>query len=60
VFVERNKGNGLIYYFNKRAKGKGFWRMAYVGLLGPLILAVSVTRALFRDRLRDEEDEMPL
>jgi hypothetical protein len=34
--------------------------MAYVGLLGPLILAVSVTRALFRDRLRDEEDEMPL
>ncbi len=60
VFVERNKGNGLIYYFNKRAKGKGFWRMAYVSLLGPLILAVSVTRALFRDRLRDDEDDMPL
>ena len=60
VFVERNKGNGLIYYFNKRAKGKGFWRMAYVSLLGPLIIAVSVTRAMFRDRLRDDEDEMPL
>ncbi len=60
VFVERNKGNGLIYYFNKRAKGKGFWRMAYVSLLGPLILAVSVTRAMFRDRLRDDEDDMPL
>jgi GT2 family glycosyltransferase len=58
VFVERNKGNGLIYYFHKRAKGKGFWRMAYVGLLGPLIIAVSVIRAMFRDRLRDEEDEV--
>jgi N-acetylglucosaminyl-diphospho-decaprenol L-rhamnosyltransferase len=58
VFVERNKGNGLIYYFNKRAKGKGFWRMAYVSLLGPLIIAVSVTRAMFRDRLRDDEDEI--
>lgn len=57
VFVERNKGNGLIYYFNKRARGKGFWRMAYVRLLGPLILSVSVIRALFRDRLRDEDDE---
>jgi len=59
VFVERNKGNGLIYYFNKRAKGKGFWRMAYVRLLAPLIIGVSVMRALFRDRLRDDEDELP-
>jgi N-acetylglucosaminyl-diphospho-decaprenol L-rhamnosyltransferase len=59
VFVERNKGNGLIYYFNKRAKGKGFWRMAYVNLLGPLIIGVSVVRAMFRDRLREDEDELP-
>ena len=58
VFVERNKGNGLIYYFNKRSKGKGLWRMAYVSLLGPLIISVSVSRAMFRDRLRDDEDEV--
>ena len=55
LFVEWNKGLGLVYYFNKRARG--FWRKAYVFLLAPVIMAVSVTRALTRARLRDDEDD---
>lgn len=56
IFVERNKGNGLTYYFKKRAKGKGIWRMAYVWLLSPVIVTVSVARAMTRKRLKDDED----
>jgi N-acetylglucosaminyl-diphospho-decaprenol L-rhamnosyltransferase len=56
VFVEWNKGVGLIYYFRKRADT--LWRKIYVLALSPFILGVSVARASFRPRLRDE-DEMP-
>lgn len=59
VFVEWNKGKGLIHYFHKRAEGKGLWRKLYVWLLGPLIIGVSVLRALSRPRLRDDEDDFP-
>ena len=56
VVVEWNKGQGLVYFFNKRAQG--FWRKFYVGLISPLILAVAVSRALLRKRLGDDEDEL--
>ncbi len=56
VFVEWNKGMGLVYYFRKRAKG--LWRKLYVLALSPLILGVSVGRAAFRARLKDD-DEVP-
>lgn len=59
VFVEWNKGKGLVHYFNKRARGKGVWRRIYVAVLGPMILAVSVMRALTRPRLREDEDDFP-
>lgn len=57
MMVEYNKGRGLVYFFNKRAKG--FWRKAYVALLGPVIVGVAVARALLRERLRDDEDDLP-
>ncbi|ESQ74384.1 glycosyltransferase [Asticcacaulis sp. AC402] len=56
LHVEWNKGMGLCYYFHKRAKG--FWRKTYVTLLTPVILAVSVARAVVRPRLRNDEDEI--
>lgn len=59
VFVEWNKGKGLIHYFHKRARGKGLWRKLYVWLLGPLILGVSLLRAASRPRLREDEDDFP-
>lgn len=54
VFVEWNKGMGLNYYFRKRAKG--IWRKAYVLLFSPLVLGISVGRALLRRRLKDESE----
>ncbi|MFT4090029.1 MAG: glycosyltransferase family 2 protein [Asticcacaulis sp.] len=57
IFVELNKGHGLNYYFRKRAKG--VWRKAYVAVLGPIILGVSVLRAVARPRLREDEDAAP-
>ncbi len=54
VFVEWNKGVGLIYYFRKRARG--VWRKMYVMALAPVILGVSVARAALRSRLRDEDE----
>ncbi|MEM9963960.1 MAG: glycosyltransferase family 2 protein [Asticcacaulis sp.] len=54
IFVELNKGHGLNYYFRKRAKG--LWRKAYVAVLGPVILGVSVLRAVARPRLKEDED----
>ncbi|MDI7773782.1 glycosyltransferase family 2 protein [Asticcacaulis sp. EMRT-3] len=59
VFVEWNKGKGLIHYFHKRAQGKGLWRKVYVWLLSPLIIGVSVMRALTRTRLKSDEDDFP-
>ncbi len=56
LFVELHKGMGLCYYFHKRAKG--FWRKAYVLALAPVILTVSVARALTRPRLKNDEDEI--
>ena len=54
VFVEWNKGVGLVYYFRKRADT--LWRKIYVLALSPFILSVSVARASFRPRLRDEDE----
>jgi GT2 family glycosyltransferase len=59
VFVEWNKGKGLVRYFHKRARGKGLWRSAYVWALTPLILGVSVLRAMTRSKLREDEDDFP-
>jgi len=59
MFVEWNKGKGLVHYFVKRARGKSFWKQAYVWALAPVIVLVSVSRALTRDRLRDDEDDIP-
>lgn len=56
VFVEWNKGVGLVYYFRKRADT--LWRKLYVLALSPFILGVSVARASMRPRLRDD-DEVP-
>jgi GT2 family glycosyltransferase len=56
VFVEWNKGVGLVYYFRKRADT--LWRKIYVLALSPFILGVSVARASFRPRLRND-DEVP-
>jgi GT2 family glycosyltransferase len=56
VFVEWNKGWGLVYYFRKRAKG--LWRKLYVLALAPVIIGVSVVRASLRSRLRDDEDDV--
>lgn len=57
MFVEWNKGKGLVHYFVKRSRGKGLWRQTYVWLLAPVIVLVSVGRALTRARLHDDEDE---
>lgn len=54
VFVEMNKGLGLVYYFRKRADT--LWRKAYVLALAPLIVGISVLRAVMRRRLRDADD----
>lgn len=54
VFVEMNKGLGLVYYFRKRADS--LWRKAYVLALAPLIVGISVLRAVLRRRLRDADD----
>ncbi|MDC7694679.1 glycosyltransferase family 2 protein [Asticcacaulis sp. DXS10W] len=54
VFVEMNKGLGLVYYFRKRADT--LWRKAYVLALSPLIVGISVLRAALRRRLRDADD----
>ncbi|MFT3995922.1 MAG: glycosyltransferase family 2 protein [Asticcacaulis sp.] len=54
IFVEMNKGLGLVYYFNKRADT--LWRKAYVWALAPLIVGVSVLRASVRRRLKDDGD----
>ncbi|MGZ3304814.1 MAG: glycosyltransferase family 2 protein [Asticcacaulis sp.] len=56
VFVEWNKGWGLIYYFRKRATN--LWRKLYVLALAPVILGVSVGRAALRTRMRDDEDDV--
>ena len=37
---------------------KGFWRKAYVTLLTPVILGVSVARAIVRPRLKNDEDDV--
>ncbi len=57
VFVEWNKGMGLVHYFRKRVAGKGIWRQAYVWLLGPVIVGVSVGRALVRKRFRNDDND---
>ncbi|MGA9659647.1 MAG: glycosyltransferase family 2 protein [Asticcacaulis sp.] len=54
IFVEWNKGRGLVYFFNKRADS--FWRKVYVWMLAPVIMGVSVCRALLRKRLRDDHN----
>ncbi len=54
VVVEWNKGWGLVYYFRKRAQG--LWRKLYVLALAPVIIGVSVLRASFRSRLRDDDE----
>ncbi|UDF02923.1 glycosyltransferase family 2 protein [Asticcacaulis sp. AND118] len=54
VFVEMNKGLGLVYYFRKRADT--VWRKAYVLALAPLIVGVSVLRAAVRQKLRDADE----
>ncbi len=56
VFVEWNKGMGLIRYFDKRANT--LWRKAYVWALAPVILGVSFLRASLRKRLRDDEGDI--
>jgi GT2 family glycosyltransferase len=53
MFVEWNKGRGLVYYFHKRANG--FWRKLYVVALSPFILGVSLLRAVRRPRLKDRD-----
>ncbi len=55
IFVEWNKAWGLIYYFGKRARG--VWRQLYVLALAPVIIGVSLARAAFRPRLRDDEEK---
>jgi GT2 family glycosyltransferase len=55
VFVEWNKAWGLIYYFGKRAQG--IWRRMYVLALAPVIVGVSLARAVFRPRLKDDEEK---
>jgi len=52
IFVEMNKGIGLVYYFRKRADT--LWRKLYVWALAPLIVGVSVGRALMRRRLKTD------
>lgn len=54
VFVELNKGFGLVYYFRKRADT--LWRKIYVLALAPIIVLVSVLRALIRPKLRDNDE----
>ncbi|ESQ79918.1 hypothetical protein AEYBE204_08710 [Asticcacaulis sp. YBE204] len=54
IFVEMNKGLGLVYYFRKRADT--VWRKTYVWALAPLIIGVSVLRASLRKRLKDDDD----
>ncbi|MDC7682421.1 glycosyltransferase family 2 protein [Asticcacaulis sp. BYS171W] len=56
IFVEMNKGIGLIYYFNKRADN--VWRKAYVWALAPLTIGVSVLRASVRKRLKDKDADI--
>jgi len=52
IFVEVNKGIGLVYYFRKRANT--LWRKVYVWGLSPLIVGVSIGRALMRRRLKSD------
>ncbi|MFP1129814.1 glycosyltransferase family 2 protein [Asticcacaulis sp. W401b] len=54
LFVETNKGLGLVYYFLKRADT--IWRKLYIMALSPLIVGVSILRAVMRRRLRDTDD----
>lgn len=54
ISVEWNKGKGLVYFFNKRADT--IWRKILVWTLAPLILGASVSRAMMRPRLRDEDN----
>lgn len=54
MFVEWNKGVGLVYYFRKRADT--LWRKLYVLALSPFILGASVARAAVRPRLREKEE----
>ncbi len=56
IFVEWNKGIGLVYYFNKRADT--LWRKIYVWALAPLIIGVSIARAALRNRLVEDEDDI--
>jgi N-acetylglucosaminyl-diphospho-decaprenol L-rhamnosyltransferase len=55
MFVELNKGMGLIYYFKKRADN--IWRKLYVLALSPVILLVSFIRALQRKPIKPNEDD---
>ena len=48
VFVEKHKGRGLIYFFNKRSDT--LWRKIYLLFLTPLIVAVSWLRAVGRSK----------
>lgn len=49
LFVEWNKGKGLVRYFLKRSQGVTETLSIY--LYAPLILGISVIRSLFRPRL---------
>jgi hypothetical protein len=53
IFVEWNKGKGLTYFFRKRANRP--WRKFYTALLAPVIISVSVLRAMMRPRMRNED-----
>jgi N-acetylglucosaminyl-diphospho-decaprenol L-rhamnosyltransferase len=51
LFVEWNKGMGLVRYFLKRAEG--ITEKLSIYLCAPLILGISILRSLFRPRLKE-------
>jgi N-acetylglucosaminyl-diphospho-decaprenol L-rhamnosyltransferase len=53
AFVEQHKGEGLVYFFKKRADTR--WRKIYLVFLTPLILGVSKLRVLGRPRRESDE-----
>jgi N-acetylglucosaminyl-diphospho-decaprenol L-rhamnosyltransferase len=53
TFVEHHKGEGLIYFFKKRADTG--WRKLYLFFLTPLIRVVSYLRAFRRETKENDE-----
>jgi len=53
AFVEHHKGEGLVYFFRKRADTS--WRKIYLFFLTPLILSVSYLRAFRREKRENDE-----